>query len=151
MLFRSQGAYYGGAVAGPVFKEVSEKVFALYTHADDLPEEDKVYAAIPEVKNGLSRDLIKVLNSLDVDTYGREPSSLVARAINGEDAITLVEFEISGEKVPDVRGMAPSDAVYILENAGLHVRITGVGKVRSQSMTPGSAFRQGQSITLILG
>lgn len=148
---RPQGAYYGGAVAGPVFKEVSEKVFALYTKAEDIPEDNTAYAAIPEVKNGLSRDLVRVLNSLDVDTDGRRPSSLVAKAIKADDAIILEEFEISGEKVPDVRGMAPSDAVYLLENAGLHVRVSGVGKVRSQSMTPGSNFKQGQSITLILG
>ena len=148
---KPQGSYYGGVVAGPVFREVAEKVFALYTNYEDLPEEESLYASVPEVKNGLSRDLVKVLNSLDVDTNGKKPSSLVARAIKGEDAITLEELDISGEKIPDVRGMAPSDAVYLLENAGLHVRITGVGKVRSQSKTPGSLFKQGQSITLILG
>ena len=148
---KPQGSYYGGVVAGPVFREVAEKVFALYTNYEDLPEEESLYASVPEVKNGLSRDLVKVLNSLDVDTNGKKPSSLVARAIKGEDAITLEELDISGEKIPDVRGMAPSDAVYLLENAGLHVRITGVGKVRSQSKTPGSLYKQGQSITLILG
>ncbi len=148
---KPQGSYYGGVVAGPVFKEVAEKVFALYTNYEDLPEEETLFASVPEVKNGLSRDLLKVLNSLDVDTNGKKPSSLVARAIKGEDAITFEEVDISGEKIPDVRGMAPSDAVYLLENAGLHVRITGVGKVRSQSMSPGSLYKQGQSITLILG
>jgi cell division protein FtsI (penicillin-binding protein 3) len=148
---KPQGSYYGGVVAGPVFKEVAEKVFALYTNYEDLPEEETLFASVPEVKNGLSRDLLKVLNSLDVDTNGKKPSSLVARAIKGEDAITFEEMDISGEKIPDVRGMAPSDAVYLLENAGLHVRITGVGKVRSQSMSPGSLYKQGQSITLILG
>ncbi len=148
---KPQGSYYGGVVAGPVFKEVAEKVFALYTNYEDIPEEETFYASVPEVKNGLSRDLVKVLNSLDVDTNGKRPSSLVARAVKGEDAITLEEVDISGEKIPDVRGMAPSDAVYLLENAGLHVRITGVGKVRSQSMSPGSLYKQGQSITLILG
>jgi cell division protein FtsI (penicillin-binding protein 3) len=148
---KPQGSYYGGVVAGPVFKEVAEKVFALHTNYEDFPEEETLYASVPEVKNGLSRDLVKVLNSLDVDTNGKRPSSLVARAIKGEDSVTLEEFNISGEKIPDVRGMAPSDAVYLLETAGLHVRVTGVGKVRSQSMSPGSLYKQGQSITLILG
>lgn len=148
---KPQGAYYGGAVAGPVFKEVAEKIYALHSDAEDYPEDTLIFAAVPEVKNGLSRDLIKVLNSLDVDTNGRKPSSLLAKAIEEDDAITLEEFEISGEKIPDVRGMAPSDAVYLLENSGLHVRINGVGKVRSQSISPGSIFKQGQTITLILG
>jgi cell division protein FtsI (penicillin-binding protein 3) len=148
---KPQGAYYGGAVAGPVFKEVAEKVYALYTDPEDIKEEDKQYAAIPEVKNGLSRDLIKVLNSLDVDTNGKRPSTLVSKAINEEDAIKLVEYDINEDNVPDVRGMAPSDAVYLLESAGLAVRVNGVGKVRNQSMKPGTIFKKGQSITLILG
>ena len=148
---KPQGAYYGGAVAGPVFKEVAEKVYALYTDPEDLEEEEKQYAAIPEVKNGLSRDLVKVLNTLDVDTNGKRPSTLVSKAVNEEDAIILVEYDFSEEAIPDVRGMAPSDAVYLLESAGLAVRVTGVGKVRNQSMKPGTIFKKGQSITLILG
>ena len=148
---RPQGAYYGGAVAGPVFKEVSEKIYALYIDPEKIPGDTKTYAAIPEVKHGLSRDLMRVLNSLDVDTDGRKPSTLAARAVGADDAIILEELEFAGGKVPDVRGMAPSDAVYLLEQAGLHVRVSGVGKVRSQSMSPGAAYKQGQSITLILG
>lgn len=148
---RPQGAYYGGAVAGPVFREVAEKVYALYTSSEEFPEEKKEYAAVPNVKNGVSRDLLKVLGDLDIDTNGKKPSTLAARAKNEEDAVTLTELEIAENKIPDVRGMAPSDAVYLLENAGLHVRISGVGKVRSQSLTPGSLYNKGQTIILTLG
>ncbi len=148
---KPQGAYYGGAVAGPVFKEVAEKIYSMNMVPNDFPEESKVYAVVPEAKSGLSHDLVKVLKTFDVDIASRKPSTMVAKAITGEESVTLEEFEITGEKVPDVRGMAPSDAVYLLENAGLNVRISGVGKVRSQSVAPGSKFVQGQSITLILG
>lgn len=148
---RPQGAYYGGAVAGPVFREVAEKVFALYNNSEEFPEEEKEYAAVPNVKNGVSHDLMKVLDELDIDTNGRKPSTLAAKATNEEDAVTLTELVIAENKIPDVRGMAPSDAVYLLESAGLHVRISGVGKVRRQSLTPGSLYKKGQTIILTLG
>ncbi len=37
---KPQGAYYGGAVAGPVFREVAEKVYAIYQKFD-LKEEER--------------------------------------------------------------------------------------------------------------
>lgn len=148
---KPQGAYYGGAVAGPVFKEAAEKVYALRANQDDFPEDEKIYAAVPEVKNGLSHDIVKVLHSLDVDTKGRKPGTLVTKTVLEDESIKFEELEIQEEKVPDVRGMAPSDAVYLLENAGLIVRVNGIGKVRSQSITPGQNYKHGQTITLILG
>ena len=85
---------------------------------------------------------------IELNAIAKQTSALSALLT---DAITFEEINISGEKIPDVRGMAPSDAVFLLENSGLHVRINGVGKVRNQSIPPGSNFKQGQTITLILG
>ncbi len=53
-------------------------------------------------------------------------------------------------KMPDVVGMAGMDAITLLANAGLEVRVSGNGTVVSQSVKPGESFRNGQSITLAL-
>ncbi len=52
--------------------------------------------------------------------------------------------------VPNVKGMAGMDAVSLLENLGLKVKFTGVGKVKKQSITPGEAFKKNQIITIEL-
>jgi cell division protein FtsI (penicillin-binding protein 3) len=54
--------------------------------------------------------------------------------------------------VPDVTGMGLRDAVYVLEKSGLKVEVKGKGKVRGQSLTPGTKIvqEQKQSITLQL-
>ena len=49
------------------------------------------------------------------------------------------------------QGMSVSDAVFILENSGLQVKISGVGKVKKQSLSPGIKFRRGQTIYLTFG
>lgn len=52
--------------------------------------------------------------------------------------------------VPNVKGMAGMDAVSLLENLGLKVVFTGVGKVKKQSINPGETFKKNQIITIEL-
>jgi cell division protein FtsI (penicillin-binding protein 3) len=68
-----------------------------------------------------------------------------------ENQIILEENEILFGKVPDVTGMGASDAVFLLENAGLQVKMKGVGKVQKQSLKPGTDVRRGAYVYLTLG
>ncbi|UUC45778.1 penicillin-binding protein [Flavobacterium cerinum] len=52
--------------------------------------------------------------------------------------------------VPNVKGMTGMDAVALLENFGLKVKVKGIGKVKQQSILPGQAFTRNQIITLEL-
>src|SRR5690606_29979493 len=52
--------------------------------------------------------------------------------------------------VPDVSGMGLKDAVYLLELEGLMVHIKGKGKVRAQSVAPGTIVERGREIILEL-
>ena len=52
--------------------------------------------------------------------------------------------------VPDVKGMSGMDALSLLENIGLKVKLSGVGKVKSQSLKKGEKLIKGKTITLKL-
>jgi cell division protein FtsI (penicillin-binding protein 3) len=52
--------------------------------------------------------------------------------------------------VPNVRGMPGMDAISLLENIGLKVKITGVGKVKYQSIQNGERLVKGATIILKL-
>ena len=52
--------------------------------------------------------------------------------------------------VPNVRGMSGMDAVSLLENIGLKVKISGVGKVKHQSIKNGEKLVKGTTIILKL-
>jgi cell division protein FtsI (penicillin-binding protein 3) len=52
--------------------------------------------------------------------------------------------------VPNVKGLALKDAVYLLENEGLKVTIQGRGLVEGQSIAPGTKINKGQKIVLLL-
>ena len=53
--------------------------------------------------------------------------------------------------IPDVKGMGLKDALYLLEQEGLFVHIKGKGRVRAQSVAPGTIAQRGQEIILELG
>jgi len=53
-------------------------------------------------------------------------------------------------KVPNVKGLPAMDAVALLENLGLKVKVIGTGKVKSQSLEKGQNFNKNQVIILEL-
>ena len=63
----SNGVYYGNLVAGSVFKEISDKVYATSFFRDYIPEEkeDKILSA-PEAGNGYRADINEVLKDFRV-------------------------------------------------------------------------------------
>ncbi len=151
-----QGAYYGGSVAGPVFKEVAEKVYAIHQKFNQAePGEDKDQRAdagtIPEIKSGNTHDIIHVLRELDIDYEGAKPKTPYSKVRKKEEMLTLAENPVSDHEVPDVSGMGAQDALFLLESAGLQVILSGIGKVKTQSLQPGYTFKKGQTIILTLG
>jgi len=54
------------------------------------------------------------------------------------------------ETIPNVIGMPAMDAVSLLENVGLNVKIKGIGKVKKQSIKKGTLIKKGVTIILNL-
>ena len=53
-------------------------------------------------------------------------------------------------EIPNVKGMSGMDALSLLENIGLKVKISGIGKVQKQSIKGGEKLVKGQTIILNL-
>ena len=62
-----------------------------------------------------------------------------------------IEGALKKGLVPNLYGMSAKDALYILENNGINVRLQGIGSVKKQSIEAGTKFYKGSLITLILG
>jgi cell division protein FtsI (penicillin-binding protein 3) len=52
--------------------------------------------------------------------------------------------------IPNVRGMSGMDAIALLGNLGLNIKVKGTGKVKSQSIQPGQPFNKKTTIILEL-
>jgi cell division protein FtsI (penicillin-binding protein 3) len=67
-----------------------------------------------------------------------------------DEFIEYRALDVSARQVPNVLEMGLSDAVYLLESMGLEVRVKGRGKVREQSLSPGTRISNGDVITLTM-
>jgi cell division protein FtsI (penicillin-binding protein 3) len=144
---------YGAQVSGTVFKAIADIVYS--TSLEFHPEwnlETNEISTIPEVKYGINRKTQLALDYMNVgysnQSNGAEWLSNKSRAV--ETGIQLSPQNIQNNKVPNVKGMPLNDAVFLLENLGLRVNISGHGKVISQSLNAGEKLNRGSQIKLIL-
>jgi cell division protein FtsI (penicillin-binding protein 3) len=146
----SNSVYYGNLVAGPVFKEISDKVYSTTFFSDIKPARDKeLTSAAPEAGNGYREDINIVYRTLGIDFRKNSSKNWVATRESG-DTIRMVDVNIRKGLVPDVRGMSLRDAMYLLENSGLRVQYNGLGRVRRQSPEHGARIYEGSVVKLDL-
>ncbi len=151
----SKGAYYGGLVAGPAFKEIAEKV---YSGSIDFQKEinsgKKILTQAPAVIKGKREDVEQVLTSLEIPYKINEKAAWIAPGADST-RINLGAHQVDGTLkkglIPDLSGMSVKDAVFLLENNGLNVRIEGAGTVKKQSLEAGTKFFKGTQIVLTFG
>ena len=152
------GLISGGGVAGVVFGEIAKRIMARDEERDINELRDSTAVFIPPVMKGNIAAARYVLDELDIRTEWdasasyRADKTVWGNAESRESDVlfTGIVFDPAQGKVPNVRGLGAKDAVYMLESCGLSVRLSGKGKVRSQSIQPGSAVRKGQIIYLTL-
>lgn len=146
----SKDVYYGNQVAGPVFQEIANKVYAtdLKMQKSINSEEKNMIVDLPYSKNSYKPDLEEVLNALKIQTKDTDNNSEWVATVKQDKYIELEDKPIIQNLVPNVVSMGAKDAVYLLENAGLKVKILGRGSVKNQSIPPGSRINKGDVITL---
>ena len=147
----SKGKYYGGAIAAPVFKEISDRIYAGLDDIKNPPPVDTTGLGIPYANAGMQKDIEAVYSALDIKAKVINPAAQWAKPFTENSGVTLMPAGVSGGTMPDVTGMGIKDAVYLLEQMGLRVVINGKGMVIRQSIQAGSVIPKGSIIILDLG
>jgi len=143
--------YFGGSVAGPVFKEISDQVYSLkvnqnHTITDDFKKTDSSWYSYA----GYTKDIKKVTEQLQVGVAKADVKGSYSRLYKqGKDTVLSAQ-QISMKKMPELAGMGLKDAVYLCENLGLKVIVKGRGKVAAQSIEPGQNISKGKTISIQL-
>jgi len=147
----SNSVYYGNLVAGPIFKEIADKIYA--THVDiqkDYLATDSSQNKLPLIKKGYAKDIVALKKYLRIQNIIENPALSWVAASANQQKIILKAFNYSKKYVPDVVGMGLRDAMHILGNAGIEVRAIGRGKVVKQSLPAGTQIEKGTIIYLEL-
>jgi cell division protein FtsI (penicillin-binding protein 3) len=144
----SNNIYYGNLVAGPVFKEIADKLYATSLNMQPVLKPGKEIVDVPFSKTGLKPDIDYILDKLDIGVIDNNIKSDWVSLGKEDNQIKYNNRKIIKNLVPNVVDMGLRDAIYLLENAGLRVIVRGRGKVVSQSIIPGCRIKRGDLIVL---
>lgn len=143
--------HYGGSLAGPVFREVATKLYAMYVQ----PKTPMQYTVSKDstvfLYAGNAADMKQVYKTLQVnytDSAAENNNWATAYAVNYQPV--LKSQNIGKQMMPNVRGMGLKDALYLLESMGAKVSVKGKGKVNTQSLPAGTALAKGTAVQLEL-
>jgi len=144
--------FYGASVAGPVFREVADKLYAIAVEKQQPLKTTVRLDSALTLKTGRGSEWQEILNTLHLPYNGAPVNSAgwVSAAVNGQRQVALEPVQQPKGAVPDVKGMGLKDALYLLENAGLRVEIKGTGKVIAQSIPGGSKIGKDRTIVIEL-
>lgn len=144
--------YYGGKVAGPVFRELADKLYALNADKDKTTPQfvpakrDSSYylyaGAAEDMQQVMSTLQWKYKDSVGAHEWTRLYAANYEPVLNGQP--------VSKKNMPDVRGMGLKDALFLLENMQAKVIVRGKGKVKTQSVMPGAVFTKNQPVIIEL-
>lgn len=145
-------AYYvasGGGQAGVVFSKIAQRIYSKNVTTDLNRAKDSTAIFVPEVKAGNVISAQYVLNELGLKSRGGQGYEW-GKASVGNGNVDFQQVQMSDKTVPSVIGMGARDAIFALETRGLRVRMSGKGKVKSQSVSAGSKIVKGQTVMLEL-
>jgi cell division protein FtsI (penicillin-binding protein 3) len=147
----SAGKYYGGSVAAPAFKEIADKIYATSLALElETKEDTNTLHQIPSNTAVWYADLKNIYAELGYDHKDFIYEEQWAYAEVNEEQTELKPKLFEDNITPNVVGMKAKDAVFLLENLGYQTTVNGKGRVRSQSVRPGTTVTKGRQINLQL-
>lgn len=150
----SNSVYYGNVVAGPVFKAVADKVYATSLDIHEPFNQGRMAISDtnrPAVKPGSLNDAYRVLSRLNISAEPQKDASAWSAPSYKHNVVKFSGLRYKKNQIPDVRGMGARDAIFLLENLGMKVSVSGRGAVVSQNPMPGSGLRPGETVQILLG
>ena len=149
---RESKLIYGADVSGTVFKEISDRLYSRFIGSMSVPQL-KSSDSLLYNSQGIKNDLQSIFSFMNIGFkdsaaggYWRNMQMKNNAAFMNTPNYTTTQTSVT----PLVIGMGLKDAVYLLENKGLTIKVQGRGRVVDQSIAAGTNFIKGQKISLLL-
>ena len=145
-------SFYGASVAGPVFKEIADRLYSTYI-------QNKLdIAPVFTVKDSslfnysvskISLQTITKQLSIPYQDSSLASNNWIQLEGKGKNLKAATQI-ISDTTMPNMTGMKLQDALWLCEKKGLQVKCVGKGKVVKQSIAQGEVIIKGQQIQIDL-
>ena len=144
--------HFGADVAGPVFKEIADRLYSTYIRqGNGVTVQQKKTDSSAFSFAGRKKELALISSTLQMkyaDSTNRTDEWTNVSGINA--TVILSQKIVDTKSMPELKGMALKDVVYLCENMGLKVNVRGRGKVAGQSIVAGQPVAKGQLISIEL-
>jgi len=146
-----ENGFYGGNVSAPVFKEISDKIYASDISIHDQIPTDNVVNDYPFMSQGKTYETQKILDHLSLEYSSTESDWMVQSYMKNQIKLDTrsIEKDFKNGIMPNLFGMNLMDAVFLLENIGLDVNFEGRGHIVNQSIKKGNRISNYKEIKLI--
>ncbi len=139
------GVASGGGTSGVVFHHIAEGIMSRSIKMGVEDSHDNTSVMVPDVKAGNLSAAEDVLTDLNLPTVINWDDYATVDDVWGtakQDTknVTLTRTEEESEGMPDLTGMGARDALYMVESRGMKGRVVGSGKVKRQSIKPGTTI-----------
>jgi cell division protein FtsI (penicillin-binding protein 3) len=143
--------HYGGDVAGPVFREIAIKLYAMYIEKKNQTNDPLKSDSSGFFYAGSARDVRTVYNKVGVAF--RDSSATAAwSTVYSNRLAPVVRSNVAKTGImPNIKGMGLKDVLFLLENQGVKVVSKGKGRVVSQSIPAGTQISHGFTVLIELG
>ncbi len=147
------GGFYGASQALPIFRKIADRCMGidrnLLTRVE-LPDTMAYKDGMRLAGWGQKEEVSEIVDELSLNTKVDGQGDW-ARLAEGKEIGMEVKNILDKNLIPELFGMGIRDAVYLLENRGLHVLYSGVGRIKNQSIQSGQPIIKGSTIYLTLG
>jgi cell division protein FtsI (penicillin-binding protein 3) len=143
--------HYGGQLAAPVFKEISDRLYTMYVKTNMQYATATQNDSINYAYAGAVKDVKQILQTVGIkykDSSVKKTQYAIITKGNGQPVIRTQT--INNKTMPQLSGMTLKDAVLLCENMGLKVNVQGKGRVAYQSLSAGETIKQGQKVSIQL-
>lgn len=144
------GAYHGGDVAAPVFREIAEQILPDLNVAPDM--EIKLNNPIASLGRdaGAAEKVRAEIERLNEERAATLPQVAQASAL-GADEVIYAAATARGVLMPNLRGLSVRDAARICAQIGLEMEARGEGRALRQSPAAGAEVEAGQTVRIEFG
>jgi cell division protein FtsI (penicillin-binding protein 3) len=145
-----QGAYHGGDVAAPVFREIAEQILPDLSVAPDI----QLKPGTEKIARQTSRPSPQQVKQEQQQSEAREATlpKIAAKSFSGQTK--EVVFAVATKRaalMPDLRGQSVRDVLRMCQQLGLRLEARGEGHALRQAPEPGAEVNPGLVVKVDFG
>jgi cell division protein FtsI/penicillin-binding protein 2 len=152
-----RAAYYGGDVAVPVFRNIMYRIIHLNSEVIHQDKKNDSYQPqlalikdLPDLSGFKVKNAVALLDAKDIDYKLSGKGSVITQVSLKDEKVHLKKGsnQIEMDRIPKLTGLTLREATAKLDHSKIRLLIEGTGRVKKQSIAPGTPIQRRTQLIL---